>query len=1134
MPPSALDIDSTMASSHNPNPFGSTFSFDFGRNSQGSYNTFTCGGGGQLHTDSVPRSKSGTRSAAPSRTRPRMVKVRKQLNGRNKAAADDGMRFNPFNTSNAISEKCDPGGVNCSATEGFVFGARLGGSVSELSDAANLSSGAGFVGDLPDKMDKLNIDNHKGLDEACDKDSCPDSVPSFAFGSSKVATRFTSSSVNGKIGEGSLPEVKVTENEKLGSNKEQNPDMPCASNGCSSSEPSTMQSEFASSSFEGGIEHGQGTDDSEFNRAASSSSSSWIGIGSEGSDAPDVEPVRGEKNSCSTSSSDGLEVPVTEFRTPEWDPARFKASLFPEFNKKLDPTSNTRLKRDKKWKPSIGRRKHLSQHNPLPDQAHVKHDGSPKENLKSPQSFSPMDFSPYNGNATEEQFTVRYFVESNDSESHPTMNAEDHGKSREEVGGSHNSHSERHSTDFLVGAGITLCGSGAEPVYGNSSSGVVADSVSLESSQQAQFHCDPELEMRTGMFSFAAGCSANNLPEKRHRYKKKNRRKPNGPIVISSSPDVKLHSSSPRKVTDENTTQEKTGHLFSEAGNRPDLKDQVARAFVPPTVAIIGACEAWRHRGNQAYKAGDLSKAEDFYTQGINSVPCAELSACLEPLVICYSNRAATRLSLGNIREALQDSLMAASLDPSFLKAQMRTANCYLLLGEVNDALQHFNKCMEASNGVCLDRRITIEAAGGVQKAQKVADCIERSNELLEQKTPDASSAALEILAEALLLSPYSERLLQLKAESMFMTLPAGEANFTSVGNDGLAVDDIHRCSFPRLWRWRLISKCYFNLGKLDAALDLLGKIEKMGPVGGKFASGLFESSISLVATIRDLLNRKSAGNDAFQCGNYKEAVEQYSAVLSSNIESRPFTAICFCNRAAAYQAMGNLADAIADCSLSVALDENYSKAVSRRATLHEMIRDYGQSASDLHRFIAIRENKSDVGKSSTPQKSTGGSRELRQYRRKLSSMEEEAKKGIPLDLYKILGVKESDSAADIKKAYRKAALRHHPDKAGQFLARSESGDGLWKEIVDKVHVDADRLFKMIGEAYAVLSDSAKRSKYDLEEEIRKVAKENQGNSSNRRATTAETNYSSPFGGSGYQRNRQDNWKTYGHSYYRW
>lgn len=44
--------------------------------------------------------------------------------------------------------------------------------------------------------------------------------------------------------------------------------------------------------------------------------------------------------------------------------------------------------------------------------------------------------------------------------------------------------------------------------------------------------------------------------------------------------------------------------------------------------------------------------------------------------------------------------------------------SCHLLLGEVENAKQYFNKCSESVNGVCLDRRIVINSADGLQKIQ--------------------------------------------------------------------------------------------------------------------------------------------------------------------------------------------------------------------------------------------------------------------------------------------------------------------------------------------------------------------------------------------------------------------------------
>ncbi|GFS36949.1 heat shock protein DnaJ with tetratricopeptide repeat-containing protein [Actinidia rufa] len=478
--------------------------------------------------------------------------------------------------------------------------------------------------------------------------------------------------------------------------------------------------------------------------------------------------------------------------------------------------------------------------------------------------------------------------------------------------------------------------------------------------------------------------------------------------------------------------------------------------------------------------------------------------------------------------------------------------HCHLALGEVEDALHYFCKCLESGGGICLDRRIIIEAADGLQNAQKVANCMDQCAELLRQRTYDAAISALEIISTALSLSSYSETLLEMKGEVLLMlqryaeviqlceqTLESAEKNFAVAACDNKLLNadcPNYNNSSIRLWRWRLMSKSYFHLGRLELALDLLEKQELLRSSEDRCGSSGWESSIPFAVTVRELLHHKNAGNEAYQSGRHSEAVEHYTAVVSNSIESRPFAAICFCNRAAANQALAQIADAIADCSIAIALDGSYSKALSRRATLHETIRDYKQAASDLQRLISLlkRQSQEKVRQSGTPDRPIDSTvKELTKAHRHLHSVEEKAKKGTSLDHYLILGIKASDTAAEIKKAYRKAALRHHPDKAGQFLARSDIRDDgkLWKEIADEVHKDSDRLFKMIGEAYAVLSDPTKRSEYDLQEEIRNAQKESNGSRASRGPSDF---YSSPFRSNGNRRYWQESSKTYQNSRSQW
>jgi DnaJ homolog subfamily C member 7 len=74
-------------------------------------------------------------------------------------------------------------------------------------------------------------------------------------------------------------------------------------------------------------------------------------------------------------------------------------------------------------------------------------------------------------------------------------------------------------------------------------------------------------------------------------------------------------------------------------------------------------------------------------------------------------------------------------------------------------------------------------------------------------------------------------------------------------------------------------------------------------------------------------------------------------------------------------------------------------QAISRRATLYELIRDYSQAANDVRKLILLLEKK--VNKSGISPKNKYS--ELKQARARLSSVEDEAKKDTPLNLYLIL-----------------------------------------------------------------------------------------------------------------------------------
>ncbi len=81
---------------------------------------------------------------------------------------------------------------------------------------------------------------------------------------------------------------------------------------------------------------------------------------------------------------------------------------------------------------------------------------------------------------------------------------------------------------------------------------------------------------------------------------------------------------------------------------------------------------------------------------------------------------------------------------------------------------------------------------------------------------------------------------------------------------------------------------------------------------------------------------------------------------------------------------------------------------------------------------------------------------------------------------YQVLGIDKNSDDSEIKKAFRNLSKTHHPDKGGD-----------------------DNKFKEINEAYSILSDSTKRSKYDIQSQY--------GNSYRPFTSTSYSGYGNPY-----------------------
>ena len=160
--------------------------------------------------------------------------------------------------------------------------------------------------------------------------------------------------------------------------------------------------------------------------------------------------------------------------------------------------------------------------------------------------------------------------------------------------------------------------------------------------------------------------------------------------------------------------------------------------------------------------------------------------------------------------------------------------------------------------------------------------------------------------------------------------------------------------------------------------------------------------------------------------------------------------------------------DALVDTEASLVLQPSSFRALRTRARIRLHKEQYDDAIADFRAALEQAEFESADG-------------DTRALRGELKRAEAALKRSKTKDYYGILGVPRDCNEADIRKAYRRESLKHHPDKVCASSHqppcwRTESGG----ELSFFFEGGDEEKFKLVVEAHTVLSDPYRRERYDL------------------------------------------------------
>ncbi len=491
-------------------------------------------------------------------------------------------------------------------------------------------------------------------------------------------------------------------------------------------------------------------------------------------------------------------------------------------------------------------------------------------------------------------------------------------------------------------------------------------------------------------------------------------------VTEAASSETNENEAKSKSLEKENLKKRAFDETSNVESSAPSAK--VATSQPPKVVENPQAAEKYKEEGNGHYKEGRYNEAVRSYTLAIENHPS---NATL------WNNRAAARMAMDMNNEAIKDLEKSLSLDPNNAKTLFRMGKVLLRIGQFERSKISYDA------GLKLDPKNTTAESERKDAAQNILR-ITRVKESINAKNYDQ---ALLFINAALRISPLSPEFLIWKVECLIGTkeLETALNETTSI----MKMSGIPPSSLSTLLYWR--ATILYRQDNFIGAEKHLEQVLRDDPDNTKAAS--------FVKRIRKMERLKNSGNEAYKSRNFEESIKIYTDCLTADPEDPPkgYLAKVHYNRASAYASLGKHEEALQDCDMAIENDKDYTKAYLRRATSLRALGGKERLERAMYDYKEV-------------ERLQGKDQELAQNMRQLQKEIKAAKR---VDYYAILELpqRQNSTDADIKKAYRKSALKWHPDRHATSSQKEKD--------------DAEKQFKLVAEAYGVLSDPSKKQAYD-------------------------------------------------------